>query len=187
MFTRIFIVFFFFFSSRRRHTSCALATGVQTCALPILRFHFAEDLQCIGREGTTYHLRTSKGSHFAEAVVSTIPLDTAYRALFGERSGLVSLDMTTLFISAEWLDPRAGNVLFNFHAEGRWKRATIYSRIYSAAANGREFFNVEATIAPGTSHDPQSSFDDFRAHVTRLGRSEEHTSEPQSLMSLSDA
>src|SRR3546814_6945465 len=27
--------FFFFFSSRRRHTSCALVTGVQTCALPI--------------------------------------------------------------------------------------------------------------------------------------------------------
>src|SRR3546814_1290441 len=29
-------VFFFFFSSRRRHTRCALVTGVQTCALPIL-------------------------------------------------------------------------------------------------------------------------------------------------------
>src|SRR3546814_2050223 len=26
---------FFFFSSRRLHTSCALVTGVQTCALPI--------------------------------------------------------------------------------------------------------------------------------------------------------
>src|SRR3546814_3467680 len=26
----------FFFSSRRRHTICALVTGVQTCALPIL-------------------------------------------------------------------------------------------------------------------------------------------------------
>src|SRR3546814_3676330 len=26
---------YFFFSSRRRHTSCALVTGVQTCALPI--------------------------------------------------------------------------------------------------------------------------------------------------------
>src|SRR3546814_6299821 len=25
----------FFYSSRRRHTSCALVTGVQTCALPI--------------------------------------------------------------------------------------------------------------------------------------------------------
>src|SRR3546814_19612238 len=27
---------FFFFSSSRRHTRCALVTGVQTCALPIL-------------------------------------------------------------------------------------------------------------------------------------------------------
>src|SRR3546814_8011543 len=26
---------YFFFSSRRRHTSCAVVTGVQTCALPI--------------------------------------------------------------------------------------------------------------------------------------------------------
>src|SRR3546814_7298324 len=33
----VFLVFFcFFFSSRRRHTRCALVTGVQTCALPIL-------------------------------------------------------------------------------------------------------------------------------------------------------
>src|SRR3546814_18639135 len=28
-------MYVFFFSSRRRHTSCALVTGVQTCALPI--------------------------------------------------------------------------------------------------------------------------------------------------------
>src|SRR3546814_8459471 len=31
---------FFFFSSRRRHTRCALVTGVQTCALPILADHW---------------------------------------------------------------------------------------------------------------------------------------------------
>src|SRR3546814_1612262 len=31
-----FIISLFFCSSRRRHTSCALVTGVQTCALPIL-------------------------------------------------------------------------------------------------------------------------------------------------------
>src|SRR3546814_12608226 len=29
-------LFVFFFASRRRHTRCALVTGVQTCALPIL-------------------------------------------------------------------------------------------------------------------------------------------------------
>src|SRR3546814_5905940 len=33
---RIGVCFVFFFSSRRRHTRCALVTGVQTCALPIL-------------------------------------------------------------------------------------------------------------------------------------------------------
>src|SRR3546814_17390058 len=32
---------YFFFSSRRRHTRCALVTGVQTCALPILTSHLA--------------------------------------------------------------------------------------------------------------------------------------------------
>src|SRR3546814_1149529 len=32
----LFLFCFFFFSSRRRHTRCALVTGVQTCALPIL-------------------------------------------------------------------------------------------------------------------------------------------------------
>src|SRR3546814_6356046 len=30
---------YFVFSSRRRHTRCALVTGVQTCALPILGIH----------------------------------------------------------------------------------------------------------------------------------------------------
>src|SRR3546814_4313943 len=32
----VIMVLHFFFSSRRRHTRCALVTGVQTCALPIL-------------------------------------------------------------------------------------------------------------------------------------------------------
>src|SRR3546814_1933858 len=32
-------MYVFFFSSRRRHTRCALVTGVQTCALPILQVH----------------------------------------------------------------------------------------------------------------------------------------------------
>src|SRR3546814_7289306 len=32
-----FLFLYFFISSRIRHTSCALVTGVQTCALPIFR------------------------------------------------------------------------------------------------------------------------------------------------------
>src|SRR3546814_3454758 len=36
MYYLVSFVYLFFFSSRRRHTRCALVTGVQTCALPIL-------------------------------------------------------------------------------------------------------------------------------------------------------
>src|SRR3546814_10908098 len=47
-----FFCLFFFFSSRRRHTRCALVTGVQTCALPILAAGtndpLAPDLRRIG-------------------------------------------------------------------------------------------------------------------------------------------
>src|SRR3546814_3304401 len=44
----MFYILFFFFSSRRRHTSCALVTGVQTCALPILAraFEYAVAYRC---------------------------------------------------------------------------------------------------------------------------------------------
>src|SRR3546814_7879101 len=41
------VFFFFFFSSRRRHTSCALVTGVQTCALPISVFLITHDLDTL--------------------------------------------------------------------------------------------------------------------------------------------
>src|SRR3546814_8249090 len=37
-------IYFVLFSNRRRHTSCALVTGVQTCALPILLPSEARDL-----------------------------------------------------------------------------------------------------------------------------------------------
>src|SRR3546814_6229489 len=39
-----FIVWSVCFSSRRRHTRCALVTGVQTCALPILMPWTREDM-----------------------------------------------------------------------------------------------------------------------------------------------
>src|SRR3546814_7982140 len=47
------VYYFFFFSSRRRHTSCALVTGVQTCALPIYPRDLSagSDLQGVGAGG----------------------------------------------------------------------------------------------------------------------------------------
>src|SRR3546814_7188563 len=54
---------FFFFSSRRRHTSCALVTGVQTCALPIL---LAPDALGRGRVNSRLRVRL--------LYMSTVPL-----------------------------------------------------------------------------------------------------------------
>src|SRR3546814_5982491 len=51
------ILFEFFFSSRRRHTSCALVTGVQTCALPIYRT--ATDLVAVEHHVVTARYRVA--------------------------------------------------------------------------------------------------------------------------------
>src|SRR3546814_18689797 len=40
-------LFLFFFSSRIRHTSCALVTGVQTCALPISQTDDGVPAECV--------------------------------------------------------------------------------------------------------------------------------------------
>src|SRR3546814_9746950 len=57
----------FFFSSRRRHTSCALVTGVQTCALPISYVSYLE--------GCTAPMRDENQLH--AAVVELVALDDA--------------------------------------------------------------------------------------------------------------
>src|SRR3546814_10584972 len=66
MFLLIFIYYcFFFFSSRRRHTSCALVTGVQTCALPISR-RLALDVEIfLLLEAEQLGVEARPGSHLA--------------------------------------------------------------------------------------------------------------------------
>src|SRR3546814_7288583 len=60
------MVFFFFFSSRRRHTRCALVTGVQTCALPILSFTRSE----IGRRTCSESLNNlSRSRSMARTII----------------------------------------------------------------------------------------------------------------------
>src|SRR3546814_16725335 len=51
-----------FFSSRRRHTSCALVTGVQTCALPIsVELRVLPRLELGGFEGDDAHAHVAVG------------------------------------------------------------------------------------------------------------------------------
>ena len=136
-------------------------------------FRFNENITSITRQGNGYVLTSGEHQIETGTLVSTIPLTALHAMLFGGDLGLASLDMTTLFVSAKSLDPRTGNVLFNFHNRGHWKRATIYSQLYPEAETDRAFFGVEVTIPPGGKHDPEGFFADFREHLTALGLAED--------------
>src|SRR3546814_8851617 len=56
----VFFVYFFFFSSRSRHTRCALVTGVQTCALPILLRWFEIVRPCIVEQQEWAYVRAQR-------------------------------------------------------------------------------------------------------------------------------
>src|SRR3546814_11304467 len=75
----------FFFSSRRRHTSCALVTGVQTCALPICTQYRPAAAVFVGRRGADF---------------STILSGHGHDGLARE----IAMIQTRLFLDCEWAD-----------------------------------------------------------------------------------
>src|SRR3546814_14090256 len=84
----IICLFLFFFSSRRRHTRCALVTGVQTCALPIL--HLSRSARGAARASRQMHGGESTGSRALrsgrERDVSQPPAKTADDGLLYSKS-----------------------------------------------------------------------------------------------------
>src|SRR3546814_20833192 len=88
----------FFFSSRRRHTSCALVTGVQTCALPI----------CDVGDGGVLGFAGAMRDH--RRVVGRVGHGDRFQG-FGERADLVDLDQDRVAhaaLDAFLEDPRVG-------------------------------------------------------------------------------
>src|SRR3546814_6878009 len=126
----------FFFSSRRRHTRCALVTGVQTCALPILaeRAHSGKDDAVCGS-----HLFRCAGGHHID----------------GARPG------------------------------GDGKRVGDRAEIASAIIGDRDLFSHQS--APPSVPLVEGTLSALRGSISTAvrsarARSEEHTSELQSLM-----
>src|SRR3546814_781744 len=68
----VFVDIYFFFSSRRRHTRCALVTGVQTCALPIL----GKALETVGR----FAINSTIGAAGVFDVAKKAPINLPYRS-----------------------------------------------------------------------------------------------------------
>src|SRR3546814_7823536 len=161
-----FFFFMFFFSSRRRHTRCALVTGVQTCALPI----FAS----AGNE-TASHLIAWTGKVLADHP-----------------------DQRRELVDDPALIPGAIEEVLRFESPAqqfaRWvnEDVEVHGRVVPAGS-------VMVAIMASANRDERRTPDGERFDIHRTGahhfsfghgihfRSEEHTSEIQSLMRISYA
>src|SRR3546814_2224603 len=159
----------FFFSSRRRHTRCALVTGVQTCALPISQI-------CLGIDP----LHDDRGRIVAPAV------HFRYRNAFTlKQAQHVILTAQRLhFLSGIAVAPdvHAHNTCWRFyrHVPGR---APSRQRAEFDHTSQRRLDPLPklllCLVCLGLRHSASSPW--------RCRRSEEHTSELQSLMRLTYA
>src|SRR3546814_2549364 len=162
---------FFFFSSRRRHTRCALVTGVQTCALPIycgfgvgyarflgLAISHGQQATDTSGNGVLGHRRVGQLAEFFEGRLPMLDAQcTRRREVIGH---VLTEDLQRT------LDPRSSR-------NGSASRASQVCVV-----------EIGETIGGGAdlaSHPP------LFPHQTCVLRSEEHTSELQSLMRISYA
>lgn len=110
----------------------------------------------------------ASGSVHAAELFSTVPLATALRYCgMPIPSELKSASLVSLFYSFIGHRGFDGNVLYNFHDRGLWKRLTIHSDFYGEV-EGRAYFSVEFTVTG----EPLSSDhydEDFRRDVAHKG------------------
>src|SRR3546814_1685761 len=99
------VFFFFFFSSRRRHTRCALVTGVQTCALPILLLglgHFGIAQARLQREWDRVRrigALTLAASATLVIFMGVLFLDSSQALLQG---GVLAIELATIAVVVRW-------------------------------------------------------------------------------------
>src|SRR3546814_6862057 len=153
------LFFFFFFSSRRRHTRCALVTGVQTCALPI----------SVATRPVRPDVRPSQ-SRFRIRAATRRRTGRAHRA---RRFRAPRPSATIPRPAPPVLRAAHGRIGGHKGGVSSWDHS---SRAPYGRAGGAGKPDVRACKA---SRCPDPS--------NRIGRSEEHTSELQSLMRISYA
>src|SRR3546814_3757206 len=180
LYRRYFFFFLFFFSSRGRHTRCALVTGVQTCALPIYDLAEVHHGHAVG--DVAHHREVVGDEHVGEVELGLELLQQVHDAGLDRhvesRDGLVEDDQLRL----QGQGPGDADAL---------------------ALAARELVREAVGVLDGQADDGQQLLDPrldlgvvpAEVDLQRLGqrgpdghaRSEEHTSELQSLMRISYA
>src|SRR3546814_8677639 len=201
MFRCISCLWVFFFSSRRRHTRCALVTVVQTCALPI---SIARRLDSLG--ALTRGQRQTGGQNLfdpadnLESDYAREALTQWYHLLHGNKLSSVNMESFQAMTGLKLRD-EDGTLLEKLPPIQRWLNRILALRIATQNAIFDEYMGliqarIDAAREAGTL---DVGVETIRAEqiITRseqtlrtdpvTGRSEEHTSELQSLMRISYA
>src|SRR3546814_9801712 len=198
----------FFFSSRRRHTRCALVTGVQTCALPILEdrlkltgsFRYDKnenfDGQITPRLSGVYeivpdnHIRVSWQTGFRNPTTQNQYIDLLVRANTRLIGGLPELlEKYDLYENKGYTQASVQR----FQQSGdpadlkKYDLQTFKPEQVQAYEIGYRGLERKKLLVDASYY--YNSYSDFIAPLVLLQspRSEEHTSELQSLMRISYA
>lgn len=101
-------------------------------------------------------------------VISTIPMeDTARLLRLPDVKAPRSLDLLTLYARAPERLRTDRDVLFNFTAEGRWKRMTLHSRFYPSGAG--DHMSIEITSRDGAAERPEEHLRTASAQLREAG------------------
>ncbi|WP_118137371.1 NAD(P)/FAD-dependent oxidoreductase [Oceanicella sp. SM1341] len=125
-------------------------------------------LQAARRHPDGFELSCAAGTVSAARLISTIPmLHTAALLGLEVAEPPVSRRLTTLCCRFSGRRGFAAPVLYNFHAEGAWKRLTMHSDFYGPRG-GAEYFSLEVS-AEDDGTPPQALFAEFARTVRAAG------------------
>lgn len=102
-------------------------------------------------------------------VISTVPVGTMMR-LIGRPMPVVPETMRLISLCYQFqgdLGFDNGNMLFNFTAEGHWKRINFFSPHYGKLAGGDHYFVVECTARRNDVRDADFMRQSFEQHIGR--------------------
>src|SRR3546814_1320853 len=162
------VVLSVFFSSRRRHTRCALVTGVQTCALPI----YIGRAICLELASTGAAVAVNALTSGKEAEQLAAEIESAGGRAMAHVADITDPEAVAAMVEAVVARFGKLTILVN--------NATLRRVVPLAEMTLAEWRAVQSVTVEG-------AFLCAQAAAPHIRRSEEHTSELQSLMRLSYA
>lgn len=124
-------------------------------------------VDAVRREGEGYRVWLDGKVEEFDLVVSTLPIPVMLR-LVGAAPDMEfdNLHLLSLFYRGR-VRP-GGSALYNFSAEGRWKRITVFSRYYGRKG-GTDYLTVEVSTRDISPPSLQALREDFERHAAGLG------------------